>query len=71
MLSDSYKGIYFTTLFLCMFENFCNKKLKRKHSRPYKYSQLIFDKAARAIQLNKDSDFNKWCWINWTFTWKK
>lgn len=27
---------------------------------PYKYSQLIFDKEAKAVQQNKGSLFNEW-----------
>ena len=38
---------------------------------PHKYSQLIFDKGAKAIQCSKDSLFNKRCWNNWTSTCKK
>ena len=33
---------------------------------PHKYSQVISDKGAKAIQWSKDSLFNKWCWNNWT-----
>ena len=44
--------------------------LKNKVGSPeidtHKYNQLIFDKGAKAIQWNKDSHFNKWCWNNWT-----
>ena len=32
------------------------------------YGQLIFDKAGKTIQWNKDSLFSKWCWKNWTAT---
>ena len=29
---------------------------------PQTYAQLIFDKADKNIQCNKDSLFSKWCW---------
>ena len=32
------------------------------------YGQLIFDKAGKSIQWNKDSLFSKWRWENWTAT---
>ena len=35
------------------------------------YSQLIFDKAGKNIQWNKDSLFSKWCWENYTATCKE
>ena len=38
---------------------------------PLTYGQLIFDKAGKNIQWNKDSLFSKWCWGNWTVTCKR
>ena len=35
---------------------------------PQTYGQLIFDKAGKNIQWNKDSLFSKWYWENWTAT---
>ena len=35
---------------------------------PQTYGQLIFDKAGKNIQWNKDCLFSKWPWENWTAT---
>ena len=38
---------------------------------PQTYGHLIFDKAGKNIQWNKDSLLSKWCWENWTATGRK
>ena len=38
---------------------------------PHTYGQLICDKAGKNIQWNKGSLLSKWCWENWTVTYRK
>ena len=46
-------------------------RIENSEIDPQTYSQLIFDKAGKNIQWNKDSLFSKWCWEDWTATTRK
>ena len=46
-------------------------RIKNPEMDPQTYSQLIFDKAGKNVQWNKDSLFSNWCWENWTATRRK
>ena len=43
-------------------------RIENPEMDPQVYGQLIFDKAGKNIQWNKDSLFSKWCWENWIAT---
>ena len=38
---------------------------------PRTYGHLIFNKGGKNIQWKKDNPFNKWCWENWSTTYKR
>ena len=46
-------------------------RIENPEMDPQTCGQLIFDKAGKNIQWNKDNLFSKWCWENWTATCRK
>ena len=43
-------------------------RIENPEMNPQVYGQLIFGKAGKNIQWNKDGLSSKWCWENWRVT---
>ena len=46
-------------------------KVESLETNPRTFGHLIFGKGGKNVQWRKDNLFNKWCWENWSTTFKR
>ena len=63
-----FKAVIIKTVWYWHKNKYSDQWNRRKNPEmdPQTYGQLIFVKAGKTIQWNKDSLFSKCCWENWT-----
>ena len=44
---------------------------REPRNEPMLIWSIFYNKVCKNIQWGRDSLFNKWCWKNWTATWKR
>ena len=68
-----YKAVIINAVWYCYKNRHSDQwnRIENPEMDPPMCGQLIFDKAGKNIQWNKDSLFSKWCWENWIETCRK
>ena len=46
-------------------------RIESPEINPHTYGHLIFEKGGKDIQCRRENIFNKWCWENWSTTYKR